>query len=160
MWLVSCKKCSINSTAGSNDNDHIISFKLVVRVVTKAKVDNFSVLKPISMTYEPISSEPLRYVIQDTHSHVLSNSESLTQLTCFSSLTTYMIYLFLIFIFQKQNSLTSITGLGYWETSFQWVTHSYTTKQTSNNKSLYAKDPSICCSCCEISFLSTPLKSR
>ena len=90
LWrLVSRKKCSINSTAGSN-NDHILSFKLLV--VMKAKGDNFSVLRPISMTSEPISSELLRYVIQDTRPRVLSNSESLTQLTCFSSLTTYMIF--------------------------------------------------------------------
>jgi hypothetical protein len=35
LWrLVSWKKCSINSTAGSN-NDHILSFKLLV--VMKAK---------------------------------------------------------------------------------------------------------------------------
>ena len=90
LWrLISWKKCSINSTAGSN-NDHILSFKLLV--VMKAKDDNFSVLRPISMTSEPISSELLRYVIQDTRSRVLSNSESLTQLTYFSSLTTYMIF--------------------------------------------------------------------
>ena len=89
LWrLVSWKKCSINSTAGSN-NDHILSFKLLV--VMKAKDDNFSVLRPISMTSVPISGKLLRYVMQDTRTRVLSNSESLTQLTCFSSLTTSMI---------------------------------------------------------------------
>ena len=90
-WLVSWKKCSIKSTSGSN-NYHILSFKLLV--VLKAKDDNFSVLRPISMTSEPISSELLRYAMQDTRTRVLSNSERLTQLRCFSSLTTSMICFF------------------------------------------------------------------